>query len=32
MSDISQECSSDEDITPYDGNMHYLDGFAARGV
>lgn len=27
MSDISQGYSDDEDITPYDGNMH---GFAAQ--
>ena len=29
MSDISQEYSDDEDITPYNDNMHDSDGFAA---
>jgi hypothetical protein len=30
MSDMSQEYSDDEDIAPYDDNMHDLNGFAAQ--
>ena len=30
MSDISPKYSDDEDIAPYDDNMHDSDGFAAQ--